>query len=258
MQRATGTLTTHGLVGSVRRLGRVLAFGALAAGCTASGGDESILVLKNVAPPAGATGGVCTFSASESEPVLVHGVLDTSAGTGYEFTAQLKSRITADTGQDDQRTIFVRGANVDLAFSDSSAVTAAELADLQSKNLLHFMAPFSAPLPPNGGIADTSFELIPAEIAALLDAKAGFTTTALEATFTVVGELAGDNVSSQVFHYSVTLGHAILLANRGPCASLPSTFTARTGNACFPGQDFAIDCCTAGATPVCPAVATGM
>lgn len=251
MQRPTGTLATLGLVVPGLVLGS-----ALATGCSASGGDESILVLKNVAPPTTVSGGVCTFTAMESEAGIVHGVLDTSAGIGYEFTAQLKSRITADTGQEDQRTIFVRGANVDLAFSDSTVVTAADLATLQTKNLLHFMAPFSTPLAPNGGLADASFELIPAEIAALLDAKAGFTSTSVEASFTVVGDLAGGNETSQVFHYSVTLGHGLLLSNRGPCASLPSTFAPRAGNVCFPGQDFVIDCCTSGSAAVCPAVGT--
>ena len=253
MQRHTGSLATHSgvvLVGALT--------GAVAAGCSANGADDSILVLKNVAPPTGATGGVCTFTAAETEPGIVHGVLDTSARAGYEFTAQIKSRITADAGQEDQRTIFLRGANVDLTFTDSAVVTAADLSDLQSKKLLHFMAPFSAPLPPNGGITDASFELVPPEIAALLDAKPGFTTTVVDATFTVVGDLDGGNESSQAFHYSVTLGHGILLANRGDCAALSSSFAPRTGNVCFPGQDFVIDCCTAGTTPVCPAVGTGM
>jgi len=255
MQRSTGSLTTHGRVD----LARLLGFAALAAGCSANGGDESILVLKNVAPPTVTTGGVCVFTPAETEAAIVHGVLDTSAGTGYEFTAQLKSRLTADTGQDDQRTILLRGANVDLTFVDPNAVTADELKILKNTGFLHFMSAFSAPLPPNGGLFDASFELIPPEIAGLLDAKPGFTSTVIAATFTVVGDLAGGSVSSQPFQYAVTLGKQILTADKGSCASLPTTFMGRAGNPCFPGQDFVVDCCEgSGTTPVCPAVGTKM
>jgi hypothetical protein len=251
MQRQIGTLRTTGLVGLVGL--------ATLGGCAASGGDESILVLKNVAPPTSATAGACAFTPAETEVGLVRGVLDTSARTGYEFMAQLRSRIIASSGQEDARTILLRGANVDLTFTDATLLGAAELADLQSKNLLHFMSPFSAPLAPNGGLTDAPFELIPAGVATALDGKAGFTSTVVQAKFTIVGDLAGGSVSSQAFSYSVTLGHGILLANNGPCAMLEASFAARTGNPCFPGQDAIIDCCTSPAgAAVCPAVGTGM
>jgi hypothetical protein len=256
MQRSTGSLTTHGLVGLVRLLG----IAALAAGCSANGGDESILVLKNVAPPTTTTGGACIFTPAETEAVIVHGTLDTSFGTGYEFTAQLKSRITADTGQEDQRTILLRGANIDLTFVDPNAVTADELKILKNTGFLHFMSAFSAPLAPNGGLFDASFELIPPEITGLLDSKPGFTSTVIAATFTVTGDLAGSTVSSQPFQYAVTLGKQILTNDKGPCASLPTTFMGRVGNTCFFGQDFVVDCCE-GSSPmmlVCPAVGTKM
>lgn len=254
MQRQIGTLRTTGLVG-LAVLGGLAALG----GCAASGGDESILVLKNVAPPTSTTAGACTFSPAETEAGLLRGVLDTSAHTSYEFTAQLKSRITADAGQVDARTILLRGANVDLAFTDATLLTADELADLKKRNLLHFMSQFSAPLGPNGGLTDAPFELIPAGVAAVVDGKLGATTTVVQAKFTVVGDLAGGDVSSQAFSYSVTLGHGILLDDNGPCAMLKTSFAARPGNPCFPGQDAVVDCCTNPAgTAVCPAVGTAM
>ncbi len=253
MQRPTGTLTIPGLVG--------LAAVAVAAlgGCVASGGDESMLVLKNVAPPTTATGGVCMFTAAETEAGITHGVLDVSAGSGYQFVAQLKSRITADTGQEDGRTIFLRGANVDLTFPSAGAL-GTQIADLQSKGLLHFMAPIAGALPPNGGLTDAGFELVPAGVADELDAATGFTSTVVQAKFTVVGDLAGGSVSSQEFQYAVTLGKQILVDNHGMCSTLPQSFAPRTGNACYPGQDFVIDCCADDKTGVlkCPAVGTGM
>jgi hypothetical protein len=253
MPSPTGTLRTPGL----HRLAAVVAGAALGA-CAANGGDETMLVLKSVAPPITATGGVCLFTAQETEAGLVHGVLDVSAGFGYQFVAQVKSRVTAAAGQEDARTIFLRGANVDLAFPEAGTL-GAQIADLQSRGLLHFMAPISGALAPNGSLADAGFELVPAGVAAALNAAPGFTSTVVQATFTVVGDLAGGNATSQEFHYSVTLGKQILLANRGPCSALPSSFTARTGNVCYPGQDFVIDCCTSPTSmAVCPAVGTGM
>jgi hypothetical protein len=251
MQRQIATFRIPeiaGLVGLVAALG----------GCAANGGDESLLVVKAVAPPALATGGVCTFTASADEAGLVHGALDVTSGFGYQIVAQVKSRITADTGQDDVRTIFLRGANVDLTFPDA-ATFSAQISDLQSKGLLHFMAPISTSLPPNGSIADVGFELIPAGVATELKTMAAFSSTVVDATFTIAGDLAGGNVSSQAFHYSVTLGNQNLIVDKGPCSAIPSSFVPHPGNVCYPGQDFVIDCCEDPSTArVCPAVGTGM
>jgi hypothetical protein len=254
MQRSTGTLRIPGLVG--------LAVVAALGGCAASGGDESMLVLKAVAPPTTASAGKCMFTSSAIEPGLARGALDVASGFGYQFVAQLKSRITADPGQVDVRTISLRGANVDLAFPDAGPLSA-QIADLQSQGLLHFMAPISAPLPPNGGLLDAPFELIPAGVArgvaSALNPAAGFSSTVVQATFTIVGDLAGGNVSSQAFHYSVTLGKQILITDKGLCSTVSKSFVPRTGNPCAPGQDFVIDCCESPtAALVCPAVGTGM
>jgi hypothetical protein len=247
MQRQIGTLGIQGLVGL-----------AVAGGCAASGGDESILVLKAVAPPTNAIGGMCTFTPSAMEAGLVHGALDVTSGFGYQFTAQVKSRVIADPGQEDARTILLRGANVDLTFPDAGAL-GAQIADLQSKGLLHFMAPISGALPPNGGLADVQFELIPAGVAAALKAMTGFTSTVVQATFVLVGDLAGGNESSQAFHYSVTLGKGTLIIDNGLCSTVSKDFRPRTGNLCNPGQDFVIDCCESSPTALlCPAVGTGM
>jgi hypothetical protein len=120
------------------------------------------------------------------------------------------------------------------------------------------MAPISGALPPNGSLADTGFELIPAGVATALNA-ATFTTAAVQATFSISGDLAGGNATSQPFHYSVTVGKQNLRINRGPCSSLSKSAMLSSGNPCFPGQDIAMDCCSdpTGA-PVCPAVGTGM
>jgi hypothetical protein len=228
----------------------------LAAGCAANGGDESILVLRNIV--AAANGGSCVFTGSTSETGLASGALDVTLLQGYQIAPQIKSRITAVTGQEDLRTILIRGANVDIAFPNSTVFSAAELADFKSRALTHFMAPFSGFLPPNGGMADIPFEVIPAELALAAAAKTTFTTALAVASFQIVGDLGGGEVTSQTFQYPVTMVNGGFTVDNGPCLLLASSFVPRIGNPCFSGQDGPTDCCSQSGRPlVCPAVGMG-
>src|SRR5262249_50555613 len=122
-----------------------------------------------------------------------------------------------------------------------------------------FMSPFSVPLPPNGGIVDAEFELIPVELVTAMAAKK--LPTVVQATFRVVGDLSGGDVSSQPFSYSGMGVCQGFLRNNGPCANLSTSFVPKVANSCNPGQDGVVDCCTdADLTkpPVCPAVGTKM
>jgi hypothetical protein len=256
----------RGITGSSIGLvvGLVVGLGAAAlAGCVANGGDESIVVLKNVAPTS--TTGGCMFSSQESEVSLVRGTLDVSITSSYVVIAQVKSRITAAVGQESQRTVFTRGANVDITFPDATLFSAAEIADLNTKNALHFMQPFTAPISPNGGVTDVLFELIPRDLSVALSTKLTTTSpsTVAETSFTVVGDLAGGNVSSQKFQYTVTITNGGLQHNVGPCSSLPASFMPHIGSPCNAGQDGSVDCCSeldnmSKTINVCPAMGTGM
>ena len=227
----------------------------LAAGCAANGGDEGLIVLRNII--ASATGGSCVFTGTASETGLAQGALDVSLMQGYEIAPQIKSRITAVTGQEDLRTILVRGANVDITFPNSTVFTTADLADFKSRALTHFMAPFSGFIPPNGGTADIPFEVIPAELAVAVAAKKIDILLAM-ASFQVVGDLGGGEVTSQTFHFPVTLVNGGFTIDNGPCLLLASSFMPRVGNPCFPGQDGPTDCCSQAGRPlVCPAVGMG-
>jgi hypothetical protein len=220
-------------------------------GCTADSGDEAILVLKNVHAGEG-----CLATNAASETGIAHGALDLVFHSGYVFVAQLKSRITALAGQEDQRTIFTSGANVDIKFPGSTFFSDTELTELQNANLTHFKQPFTVPIAP-GGISDVPFDLIPDSLAERIAVKAGtasnFRLEAL-ATFTVVGDMSGGDVSSQPFTFAVTLGNSIVVFNRGACSALPTSFVARPGYACNLSQDDALDCCENGTMFTCPAV----
>src|SRR6185295_9223594 len=108
--------------------------------------------------------GGCSFNSMETEVSLVRGVVDVTITGGYVLIAQLKSRITALAGQESQRTVFTRGANIDIACSYPNLFTATKIADLNARNLLRFIAPFTAPISPNGGVTHVLFELIPSEL----------------------------------------------------------------------------------------------
>lgn len=238
--------------------GAVGALGA-GAGCVANGGDEGILVLRNI--EATASSGGCVFTGAASETGLAQGSLSVTTSVltkvGYQVAPQIKSRIIAATGQEDLRTIVIRGANVDITFPGSSLFSAAELADLKASTLTHFMAPFSGFLPPNGGITDIPFEVIPAELMARVANKTDFDGTLALASFHIVGDLGGSDVTSQTFQFPVTLHKAPAFVDNGACSALPASFVPSTGNPCFPAQDGTTDCCTNQGHPVCPAVGTG-
>jgi hypothetical protein len=237
-----------------------LVSGAALGGCTTDGEDGGILVLKNVAADS-----MCVANASATELAIPHGSLDLFLPGGYLFIAQLKSRITALVGQEDQRTIIIQGANIDITFPGSTLFSAAELADFQTMHLTQFRQLFSNALTPNGGIADAGFILIPGELTAAIRAKVDLTkrvrVEAL-ATFTIDGVMSGGVVTSQPFSYPITIGNGVAVNILGNCPLPMGTPNPRTGYACNPAQDGVVDCCLTGpistTAPTCPATVSTM
>jgi hypothetical protein len=224
-------------------------------GCTADTGDGGILVLKNVKADA-----MCNVTASETESGISHGSLDVLIPTGYLFIAQMKSRITALAGQEDQRTIITSGANVDIEFPGSTLFSAAELTELQTMALTRRKALFSAAIRPNGGVTDAGFELIPGALTARIAAKAGPNPIRIEAvaTFTVEGDMSGQAITSQPFSFPVTIGTGVVMNIAGTCP-LPRDFgTPDAGYACNPAQDGVVDCCETTTGYRCPAILAPM
>jgi hypothetical protein len=192
----------------------------------------------------------CTTTAG-TQTVISHGSLDVLVPSGYLFFAEVKSRITALVGQEDQRTIHVTGANVDIAFPGSTLFSAAELTDLGI--LTHFKTPASGPVLP-GGTSTVQLEIIPQplveRIAAKVDLSKRFRIEAL-VTFSVVGDMSGEHVSSQPFTYAVTIGNQVSINITGNCSAQPTGFMPRTGYSCNKYQDGIVDCCLDGIL-VCP------
>jgi hypothetical protein len=220
--------------------------------CAQNGTDGGILVTKNVAP-----GNACTFLGDTTEPFIPAGSLSTLGAAGYIFNPQMQSRITALPGEENERTIIVQGANVDLTVDPAISVDPA---------FTHFRAVFSAPLFPivNGTqpVSDSSFQLIPPEVVdAIVAANPGAAqfpsdtnpafATLIQATFQVDGLMSGEFVNSQPFNYAVTVGNSTGVTSLGNCPVMAGALNV--GDSCNPFQDGLVDCCTSGTTLVCPA-----
>jgi hypothetical protein len=227
-----------------------LGFGLGLTACAADNGGEAIFLSKNVSP-----GTDCSFTGSPTEQFTAHGTFSMFATRGYRMYPQMVSQLTAADGQSQSRTIQIRGARVDLSFPGGESGFPSELT--------HFQSLFSAPLPPNGGVADGAFELIPAELASAVAASKGVTLTTAEhhrveviAKVVVFGDLAGDEVVSQEFQFPVTLCNDCVTKNLGNCPLPFDTLVVNASNVCNAFQDGTVDCCTDMTTNelVCPAV----
>lgn len=213
--------------------------------CAADNGDQGILITKAVAP-----GDNCTFTASSGELFVGHGEIEAGSPSAYRMYPQMQSRITATTGQEDQRTILLRGARVDIAFADST------LDSLKADGLTKFEQLFSAPLRP-GGITDGAFDLVPAELLkAIRTAKGtGAFRTELITTFSVYGDMSGSEITSQDFQFPVTVCNGCVAHNVGLCSEIPMGTTGAPGNSCNVFQDGSVDCCAlASGELLCPLV----
>lgn len=228
--------------------------------CVADNGDEGIFITKNVA-----VGADCSFTASDSEPFIAHGTYAIQSPIPYQLHPQMKSRVTATAGQEDQRTIIVRGARVELSFPDTSVFSAGELDQMRSSGVTRFETLFSAPISPNGGITDGVAEVIHPSLLAQLIAKSpgvdapGAASYRVQVIVNIVvfGDLSGKEVTSQNFQFPVTICNDCVVNPLGACP-LPVDTEVVEGNACNPFQDGVVDCCDNGGTLVCPATVATM
>jgi hypothetical protein len=212
-------------------------------GACAKNGDEGFVILNNSTAAQGTT---CVLTGMPGQPFTASGTISTISPSGYLASPLVQSNITAMSGQEAQRTIFLEGAIVQL-----SVPTQPSMISLSSSEAA-FRVPASASLPPNGGTVNVSFDLVPESVIQKVAALGGTSTRVeVDATVTMFGQLAGDTIQALPWQYSVTVCNDCVVNNAGPC---PVTTTVRTGNPCNPFQDGIVDCCTNGTTLVCPAM----
>lgn len=284
MQRTTLTaplgpigLSPLSAVAAGRARGRTgaLALALAVAGCVAESGDESFVVRNNLAVEEDS----CALEPSATAPFVSRGTLNLDSPIPYLLTPLIQSRITAAMGQESVRTVALRGARVDLAIGPisvedaagnvtfscaaegaSACFTEAERTALATAGVTKFTSLFSAPLPPNSGLAATAFDAVSTSALREIRRKVGAlpATSRLSAlvvaTSTIFGDLGSNELEGLPYVYPVSVCTGCVLANVGACAALPMGFVARKGNPCNPYQDGIVDCCTAGGALVCPAV----
>lgn len=217
------------------------------AGCVADSGGEGFVILNNTAVPADS----CSLTGDPGQAFIAHGLINSSSTQGYLLTPLLESAITATADQTLQRTIFLSGANVELSVvamtvTHPDGTTANPTPPTLSGTDQKFRVLFSGSLPPSGS-ANVAFEVLPVSTMHTIIAAAGAgaddsVNAEVTAKVTADGTMGGDRVDSAPFTYPITVCNDCVLVNHGACADFMGM--VRTGNACNPFQDGAVDCCT--------------
>jgi hypothetical protein len=229
----------------MRLFGAIGLLSVCAVGCSA-GGDEGMVIVKNVVP-----GTMCTFTSQPTEAFFSSGEVNLHSTQGYIFAPQMASRIDSPMADQFDRTIITSAVNVDLTFADTTLAASLALPAADT----HFSAPMSVMLPPivagSQVVTDGSFTLIPQSIIdAINTAMPGATaagaapfSTLVNADIQVIGSMAGESVDSQKFNYGVTIGNNVVVQNVGNCPAAQGS-TVSTGNTCNEFQDGVLTCCT--------------
>lgn len=220
-----------------------LAFVFLAA-CVQSG-DETVLILHNVAPADG-----CTISAEAGAGYLSTGVIDVNTIRGYTFTPVAEN--TAQSGEGGNNYIaFVSGAHVNVHFADDALESA-----LADTDLTRFEVPISGSIDPDGGTTAFAFEVVPGELINMLATEIEDPLrdrVLLLVDISIFGDINNGGFETQTFRYPVEVCDGCLFNNVGACSDYPTgTEFPNPGNGCNIAQDYTVDCCDG----VCPAVGT--
>jgi hypothetical protein len=225
------------------------------AGCIAPSGDESFIILQNLAP----TESSCTFVASPGAPSLSRGQLLLDSPIPYLFHPMFESRIVAPAGRESLRTIFVKGARVEVQIGPIERIDGAGnvIIDTDPFEPIRFTSLFAVPLPPNGGLATAQFDLVPLSALSAIRQRVGDTGDRVHAqiiaTATPFGDYYGSELEGSPFTFPVTVCNDCIISRVFPSCPVLQTEAPALGNACNPFQDGVVDCCLSNGTLVCPA-----
>lgn len=222
------------------------ALGALAVGCVGHDADAGMRILFNAAP-----GERCAVDGA-TDTFVSNGTIDSVSRFGYVFTPiVINDLVTVEGELLAPKTIFIEGANVDIAFYDADTFSSSDF----DGSLLSFSVPSSGSIEPNGGRAAFAFEIVPPDLLtamspALLATPSRVTT--LDVRVQMFGTRGGGSITSQQFRYPVQVCAGCLVADLGACAALAPGYMGATGGTCNPAQDGFLECCDDFA--VCPAM----
>lgn len=218
---------------------------ALALGaCVDDNADSGLTVLYVAAPESG-----CEYI-TPAPNFMVSGTIDTNAGHGYLLAPEVRNDITLLDGEaKSPKTVFVTGAEVEIAFYDTTLFTTAELAEMRTSGLTRFRVPVSGSVEPSGGTTIFPFTAVPTELIAAVAPKipapsAGNPTprVTLDVQFRLAGTRGGSSLESNLFHYPVDVCTDCLYHFLGKCVD-SAYAQAEVGGVCRPLQDGHLECC---------------
>jgi hypothetical protein len=191
---------------------------AFATGCVADEGDNSYVIVNNLAPEIDEMTGAAVFTPSEEGPFISSGlaftILPTTQFPALEVGSMVESRIEAPEGKDSLRTIFIMGGNIEIEISDITVVNDGIVQRLGTPETVQYSLPFSGSVRP-GGLSAVVYSLLPPEIIATIRAKfdaegvppdnTGLIT--VNTTTTLFGDYYGERIDSLPFRFPATVIH---------------------------------------------------
>lgn len=221
------------------------------------GGSGEFYIVQNQVAGAG-----CVIPAGKTNLYQGEGILDIrvpARGDGAYLLFPLLQNDLAQEGEGgvEPNRISLSGFEVDLQVTDASAAVrdffAALASDPASTPLVRYQSAWSGSVDPGGGTVSAATSVFPAETARRLrDASllADGSTARLKVLVRAVGQKRTGRIKSDVFSYPIQVCDGCLIKSISPC---PASAPVATGGACNPGQDAPVDCCTQGASLICPA-----
>jgi hypothetical protein len=233
-------------MGMIRlQYGLLVAMLALASACADQ--NYSLVILQNQAP-----GGDCSLS-TDPTMFISHGVDDLNLG-GYVLTPLIQSNLIERDNAPSATNIVLKGATAEIQAvdSDDSRATVSALSEVTGR-----MRYFAGTLTPGATIVVHVEIIDDAQAAALLSTLQPGQSVEVLVKVIVLGEVAGDSISSDPFYYPITLtngGSSGGFINLGQCDALPEGFVGEDTTCFGTGQDGrGVECCTRSGVLVCPA-----
>jgi hypothetical protein len=226
---------------------------ALLVGCS-SDGSERFFIVQNQVPQDG-----CVISGDHTALYRGRGILDVAlvfdgALVGYELFPLLQSDlpVMGQTSGTEPNRMALREFRVRLETAPGAPAAVVDLfASAALQPNLAYSEPWSGTLEPGGGTVSAAVTVVPAEVARQIRATGVLTTISdvgLTARVRAVGDSLTDSFESREFVYPIDVCNGCLISNISACPSAP----VNKGNACIVSQDEPVDCCSDGASLVCP------
>lgn len=188
----------------------LLASAAVMPACVADQGDESYVILSNLAGETDENG-ITTFTASLEGPFV--SIIEIPAAARSAAVGSLvESRIDAPDGKESERTIFISGANVSATVSAVTVNNGGAITEVGAVEVFEYQIAFGASVRPNQGLSAVIYNVIPPPVFAQISAKVtaaggndAFVT--VDTTTTMIGEYYGERLDSLPFNFPIIVSN---------------------------------------------------